>query len=461
VNTNLLTVLQHITVRYGRDVLNDSRRVNALFADLAKDEPRPAKRALIAALDAGFFQALRNAGEAGRGAAITDLARRLHQDEGYDLALCTDTLELFAAALSGQQQVKPETAPQCASCGKALQEDWAVCPYCGAAYGAARPSAPQSAPPQSPSKPAAPSAVPAAPVTPPKPAAAQKQSAQTAAPAQKHTRRNVLIAAGVAAALITVIAGVAVYQQRPVPVMVRIPGGTFTMGSPVNEAGRFNNEVQHQVTVSSFSMGNYEVTQKEWREVMGNNRSYFKGDHLPVENVSWHKAVEYCNKRSQREGLTPAYTISGTNVNWNRNANGYRLPTEAEWEYACRAGTSGPFSTGNNITTGQANYDGNFPYSKNAKGTYREKTVEVGSFAPNRWGLYNIHGNVYEWCWDWYGDYPGGAQTDPAGPSTGAHRVFRGGSWDNGARYLRSAYRHRYAPTDRYNNPGFRLVRSW
>jgi formylglycine-generating enzyme required for sulfatase activity len=229
------------------------------------------------------------------------------------------------------------------------------------------------------------------------------------------------------------------------------------MGSPANEPERSGSEVQHQVTVSGFSMGNYEVTQKEWREVMGNNPSYFQGDHLPVESVSWYEAVEYCNRRSQREGLTPAYTINGTNVSWNRNANGYRLPTEAEWEYACRAGTIGPFSTGNNISTGQANYDGNNPYNNNAKGSYRGKTVSVGSFAPNSWGLYDMHGNVWEWCWDRYGDYPGGAQTDPAG----AYRVRRGGSWSGSARYLRSASRYSYAPAVRSRYLGFRLVRSW
>jgi formylglycine-generating enzyme required for sulfatase activity len=242
--------------------------------------------------------------------------------------------------------------------------------------------------------------------------------------------------------------------------MVWIEGGTFTMGSPVSEAARSGSEVQHQVTVSTFYMGKYEVTQKEWREVMGNNPSYFKGDNLPVEQMSWYEAVEYCNKRSQREGLTPAYTINGTNVSWNRNADGYRLPTEAEWEYACRAGTSSPFSTGNNITTGQANYDGNYPYNDNTKGTYRIKTVEVGNFAPNPWGLYDMHGNVWEWCWDWYGDYPSGAQTDPAGASTGADRVLRGGSWYIYAAWLRSAFRYYLAPSYRYYYIGFRLVRS-
>jgi formylglycine-generating enzyme required for sulfatase activity len=232
------------------------------------------------------------------------------------------------------------------------------------------------------------------------------------------------------------------------------------MGSPANEPERDDGEIQHQVTVSTFYMGKYEITQKEWREVMGNNPSHFQGDNLPVEKVSWDDAVEYCNKRSQREGLAPAYTEKRRKVSWNRNANGYRLPTEAEWEYACRAGTSGPFNTGNNITTGQANYDGNAPYNNNAKGTYRKKTVDVGSFASNPWGLYDMHGNVYEWCWDWYGDYTSGAQIDRAGPSTGSNRVMRGGSWYFYARYVRSSYRRYFSPSFRVNYLGFRLVRS-
>jgi len=176
------------------------------------------------------------------------------------------------------------------------------------------------------------------------------------------------------------------------PEMVRINGGTFMMGSPKNEAGRYDNEVQHSVTVGSFYMGKYEVTQKEYQAVMGTNPSGFKGDNLPVEQVSWYDAVNYCNRLSQREGLTPAYTVNGENVTWNQNANGYRLPTEAEWEYACRAGTTTPYSTGKSITSSQANYGDS-------------KTTAVGSFTPNPWGLYDMHGNVWEWCWDWYDNY--------------------------------------------------------
>jgi formylglycine-generating enzyme required for sulfatase activity len=239
--------------------------------------------------------------------------------------------------------------------------------------------------------------------------------------------------------------------------MVLIQGGTFTMGSPANEIDRDDDEVQHSVTVSSFYMGRTEVTQKEYMEVMGTNPSSLKGDNLPVEGVNWFNAVEFCNRMSQREGLTPAYTVNKTYVTWHRSANGYCLPTEAEWEYACRAGTETPFSTGNNITTKQANYDG-FPYNNNAKGTFRNKTVKVRSFSPNAWGLYNMHGNVWEWCWDLYEEYASGAQIDPAGASSGSDRIIRGGSWLVHAQFLRSANRFSISPSRVTNAIGFRLA---
>jgi formylglycine-generating enzyme required for sulfatase activity len=270
-------------------------------------------------------------------------------------------------------------------------------------------------------------------------------------------KKNVFVCAVLA------VLAVSVSAQSKVPdTFVRINGGTFTMGSPANEPERFDNEgPQHQVTVSTFYMGKYEVTQKEYEEIMGTNPSELKGPNLPVENVSWFDTVEYCNKRSQKEGLTPAYTVSGRGgpVTWNRNANGYRLPTEAEWEYACRAGTTGPFNTGNNITTDQANYDGNYPYNNSAEGVYREEAMPVGSFAPNPWGLYDMHGNVWEWCWDRYGDYSSGAQTDPTDTVTGTDRVNRGGGWHGAGRVLRSARRYGDDPSFRDNDLGFRLVR--
>jgi formylglycine-generating enzyme required for sulfatase activity len=165
--------------------------------------------------------------------------------------------------------------------------------------------------------------------------------------------------------------------------------------------------------------------------------------------VSWLEAVEYCNKRSQKEGLTPAYTINGTNVTWNKNANGYRLPTEAEWEYACRAGTTTAYNTGARISNDTGWYGAN---SDNM-------THPVGQKPANRWGLYDMHGNMWEWCWDWYGSYSSGAQTDPTGASSGSSRVFRGGYWFNSAEYVRSADRYFNDPNYRTDGIGFRLVR--
>ncbi len=253
---------------------------------------------------------------------------------------------------------------------------------------------------------------------------------------------------------------VAAAQSSAESDFVLIKGGTFVMGSPATEAEREKDETQHRVTVGDFYMGKHEVTQRQYREVMGSNPSHFQGDDLPVENVTWFEAVRYCNARSVREGLIPAYSIRGLTVSRNRNATGYRLPTEAEWEYACRAGTTSPFGTGANITTDQANYYGTYPYNNAARGEYRQQTVPVRSFDPNRWGLYNMHGNVWEWCWDWYGSYGSGDQANPAGASSGTFRVYRGGGWNDFGRHLRCAYRAASPPAHRVGNIGFRLVRN-
>ncbi len=227
--------------------------------------------------------------------------------------------------------------------------------------------------------------------------------------------------------------------------MVQIKGGTFMMGSPTSEPERYNKETQHQVTLSDFKIGKYEVTQAQWQAVMGSNPSNFKDcDNCPVENVSWEDIQEFLKKLNEK------YPPSG-------GRGLYRLPTEAEWEYACRTGTSTPFHTGNNLTTEQANYNG-FPYNGNPEGQYREKTTPVGSFSPNAWGLYDMHGNVWEWCSDWYGAYPSGAQTNPQGPATGSLRVLRGGSWVDYARFCRSAFRHYNSPSFRGYFYGFRLA---
>ena len=226
---------------------------------------------------------------------------------------------------------------------------------------------------------------------------------------------------------------------------VRIPAGSFMMGSPSSEPKRDSNETQHRVTLSKpFYLQTTEVTQGQWQAVMGNNPSYFSscGDNCPVEQVSWNDCQEFIRKLNQREG------------------NGaYRLPTEAEWEYACRAGMTGPFNTGMDcLYTNQANYDGNYPLPGCSKGQYHRKTVPVGSFRPNAWGLYDIHGNVWEWCSDWIWDYPGGSVSDPKGPSSGNLRVRRGGNWDLGARFCRSAYRDGKEPDGRSYYGGFRVA---
>jgi formylglycine-generating enzyme required for sulfatase activity len=233
--------------------------------------------------------------------------------------------------------------------------------------------------------------------------------------------------------------------------MIAIPGGTFWMGSPTNEAERNNDEgPQHQVTVPSFFMGKYPLTQAQYQAIMGKNPAYFKGNNRPVENVSWDDAVRFCQKLSQRTGKN------------------YRLPSEAEWEYACRAGTKTPFSFGDNITTDLVNYDGTYPYKSAPKGKYREQTTDVGTFPPtfppNAFGLYDMHGNVWEWCEDdWHENYidaptDGSAWNSQSGSNT---KLLRGGSWDFNARYCRSAARDRFSRDFRLNYYGFRVVSSF
>jgi formylglycine-generating enzyme required for sulfatase activity len=246
--------------------------------------------------------------------------------------------------------------------------------------------------------------------------------------------------------------------------MILVKGGQFTMGSPTGESSRGKDEVQHRVTLSDFYLGKFAVTQQEFEEVMDSNPSHFQGQDLPMENVTWFEAVSFCNELSKLEGFIPAYSITGSgeniSVTWNHAANGYRLPTEAEWEYACRAGTTTPFHTGANITPDQANYYGTYPYNDAPSGRYRESTVPVGRMSPNAWGLHEMHGNVWEWCWDWYGEYSPGAQTNPAGSDTGTFRINRGGGWNDFGRHLRSAYRAAHNPENRTFNIGFRLVRN-
>ena len=201
--------------------------------------------------------------------------------------------------------------------------------------------------------------------------------------------------------------------------------------------------------MSDFYMCKYAVTQAVWQSVTGTNPSYFKGENLPVERVSWDDCQAFIQALNRKTGKT------------------YRLPTEAEWEYACRAGTITPFNTGGNLTTEQANYNGNLPYDNNPKGQYREKTVAVDSFAPNAWGLYNMHGNVWEWCSDWYVDSKTKNLALPAmalGLGLIATHllvnsvVLRGGGFSSHAVRCRSAYRFKSTPADRDCYVGFRLV---
>ena len=222
-----------------------------------------------------------------------------------------------------------------------------------------------------------------------------------------------------------------------------IPPGEFTMGSPENEPERFKNEKQHHVTLTKgFWLGETTVTQALWQAVMGGNPSRSKGEDHPVGEVSWDDARVFLD---QLNGRYPELAL--------------RLPTEAEWEYACRAGTNTPFSSGANLTTDQANYNVNYPYAGGKKGIDRGKTVPVTELPANAWGLYQMHGNVWEWCADWYGSYPDEPVLDPTGPDTGDYRVLRGGSWILNARFLRSAYRNHNEPSYRHLYTGFRLAR--
>jgi formylglycine-generating enzyme required for sulfatase activity len=203
-------------------------------------------------------------------------------------------------------------------------------------------------------------------------------------------------------------------------------------------------------------MGKFPVTQAEYEAVMGNNPSHFRGADLPVDQINWFDAIIYCNARSIKEGLTPVYTINEEKIIWDHSANGYRLPMEAEWEYAARAGTVTAFNVGETITTYQANFDGNYPFNRGPVGVFRRTTNPMGTFPPNAWGLYDMHGNVYEWCWDQYNPYGVGGLDG----SVLERAVIRGGCWYSEARFLRSANRVRTRHVVRSNLIGLRVVRS-
>ena len=222
-----------------------------------------------------------------------------------------------------------------------------------------------------------------------------------------------------------------------------IQPGTFLMGSPKGEVGRSKDETRHEVILTrGYWLADTACTQALWQAVMGDNPSRFTDDPAnPVERVSWDDIQVFLDRLNE---LVPGLAAG--------------LPSEAQWENACRAGTSTPFSFGENITPAQVNYDGIVPYAGGEEGEYRARTVPVKSLPPNPWGLYEMHGNVCEWCADWYGDYPQGPQIDPSGPPEGVERVMRGGSWGTYGRYCRAAYRFMLGPGGRDDTIGFRLA---
>jgi len=242
---------------------------------------------------------------------------------------------------------------------------------------------------------------------------------------------------------------------------VRVEGGTFQMGS--TNGGKDERPV-HTVTVKSFNISKYQVTQKEWYEIMGTTVRQQRnmedwswhirgeGDNYPMYYVNWYEAVEYCNRRSKKEGLTPAYQGSRDNIICDWNANGYRLPTEAEWEYAAKGGTKEYITTdySKSNSVGAVAW-----YEFNSK----KSTHPVGTKAANNLGIYDMSGNVWEWCWDWYGDYSSSTQTDPKGAVSGTSRVFRGGGWYSPNYAVSSTVRGAGYSSSRRSTTGFRLVR--
>ena len=244
--------------------------------------------------------------------------------------------------------------------------------------------------------------------------------------------------------------------------LVLIRAGEFLMGSPESDTDAMADEKpQHRVRITRpFYLGVTEVTQGQYQAVTGANPSHFKGSaNLPVETVSWLDAIDYCNALSRKEGLTPFYRIQGETVevpDWN--GTGYRLPTEAEWEYACRAGSTTRYSFGDDA----AGLGAFAWYSGNSRTLNVRLSQPVGQKRPNAWGLYDMHGNVEEWCWDGYeADYyskkPPAA--DPLGPSQAASRVYRGGCWRLSPQICGSAFRHGHAPGNRSPLLGFRVAR--
>jgi formylglycine-generating enzyme required for sulfatase activity len=250
-------------------------------------------------------------------------------------------------------------------------------------------------------------------------------------------KTRIVLSAAVMAVLSAVF-GLANAQGKTGLEMVSVQGGTFTMGCTEEQGGDCDSDEKpaHSVTVGNFQIGKFEVTQRQWKEIMGadNNPSYLKGDDRPVEQVSWNDVQKFIKALNQKTGKK------------------YRLPTEAEWEYAARGGnkSKGNKYSGSNNLDEVAWYDGNSG----------RKTNDVGTKSPNELGIYDMSGNVSEWVSDWYGDYSSGAQTNPAGPSSGSHRVLRGGGWISDAVSCRVSDRNDYSPDSWNDDVGFRLVLS-
>jgi len=250
--------------------------------------------------------------------------------------------------------------------------------------------------------------------------------------------------------------------------LVSIPAGTFIMGSPKDEKGHRADETQREVTLTQkFRIATTEVTQKQWKDLMGTNfqdlinqqegplgrGAKLKSTPSAIANnqpmcfVNWSDAIAFCKKLTEQERVKKIIS----------NTAQYTLPTEAQWEFCCRAGTNTTFTYGNSLTSKEANFYGKLPYGTDTPGIYREKSTPIKSFPPNAWGLFDMHGNLYEWCLDWYEERPN-SKTDPTGPNSGDGRIIRGGAWDRKGSSCRSAYRYSRDPVRRSHNIGFRVI---
>jgi formylglycine-generating enzyme required for sulfatase activity len=254
------------------------------------------------------------------------------------------------------------------------------------------------------------------------------------------------------------------FTDRDHPFMIQVVADTFYQGSPPEEIGRGADETRHKVTLTrDFYLSQTEITQAQWEFALGSNPARFSDcPDCPVEEVSWLEAIDYCNALSALEGFTPAYVIDTTGVSWADTANGYRLPTEAEWEFACRAGSSSAFHSGgiSNPDCADTTLEAIAWYCGNRSTPARPQAVRAKE--PNAWHFHDLSGNVREWCWDWYeADYPTeDPLLDPRGPESGTQRVTRGGGYRSDARFCRSAGRLPINPASRYSYIGLRVARS-